>query len=299
MLIFIQRYYLFAFVVLSCLCGLALGKLVATELGNRFEPPLISAQLSAPSAIETVAEASLADYAVILQRDIFNPAGGEQKFSATSLETRTLDQPTEVKRSSTKWELIGTVAGSDALAILSDGKETYPRPLHGELPDGAKIGAIERNRVTLEFADGSSLVLEAQEGKPLAATGSRAPVTPSPVATQIGAQIESLDANRWLIPAEVAENARGNVGDLLKQAQAVPYLEDGQTTGFQLRMIQAGSLIAQLGLQKGDILREVNGLPLNSPEKALQVFGQLRQASQISIGLERKGEAMTFAYEIR
>jgi len=299
MLIFIQRYYVFVFVVLSCLCGLALGKLVASELGNRLEPPLISAQRTTPPAIETVAEPSLADYAVILQRDIFNPAGGEQKFSATSSETVTPDQPSGVKRASTKWELIGTVAGSDALAILSDGKETYPRPLHGELPDGTKIGAIERNRVTLEFADGSFLVLEAQKGKPLAAAGSRAALTPSSVATQTGAQIESLDENRWLIPAEVAENARGNVGDLLKQAQAVPYLENGQTTGFQLRMIQAGSLIAQLGLQKGDILREVNGLPLNSPEKALQVFGQLRQASQISIGLERKGEAMTFAYEIR
>ncbi|MCF6178620.1 MAG: PDZ domain-containing protein, partial [Geopsychrobacter sp.] len=85
----------------------------------------------------------------------------------------------------------------------------------------------------------------------------------------------------------------------LKQAQAVPYLEGNRTTGFQIRMIQPGSLIEQIGLRKGDILREVNGIKLNSPEKALQVFGQLRQAKQISIGLERRGKAMTFAYEIR
>jgi general secretion pathway protein C len=299
MLIFIQRYYLLAFVVLSGLCGLALGKLVAVGLEIRFEPPLAGAQISAPPIIETGAEASLADYAIILQRDIFNPAGGEQKFTPASLEPVASDQPAAVKRSSTKWQLIGTVAGTNALAILSDGKETYTTPLHGELPDGAKVGAIERNRVTLEFEDGSSLVLEIQEVTPLATVNSREPVARLPVAQQNSSQIESLDENRWLIPAEVAENARENVGDLLKQAQAIPYLEDGQTTGFELRMIQAGSLIAQLGLQKGDILREVNGLPLNSPEKALQVFGQLRQASQISIGLERKGEAMTFAYEIR
>lgn len=299
MLIFIQRYYLLAFVVLSGLCGVALGNLVAVGLENWFEPPLASSHVSAPPTIEKRAEVSLADYAIILQRDIFNPAGGEQKFTTANLEPVTSDPSAPVKRSSTKWQLIGTVTGPSALAILSDGKETYTSPLDGELPDGAKIGAIERNRVTLDFADGSSLVLEVQEATSLAAVNRREPVARPLVAEQSSAQIESLDENRWLIPAEVAENARENVGDLLKQAQAIPYLEDGQTTGFELRMIQAGSLIAQLGLQKGDILREVNGLPLNSPEKALQVFGQLRQASQISISLERKGEAMTFAYEIR
>lgn len=302
MLIFIQRYYLAAFILLSGLCGLALGKLVAVELGHRLQPPLVNTQLSVPTAKKKAAAASLSDYAIILQRDIFNPTGGEQEFAPASLESVTTDQPTLVKRSSTKWELIGTVTGSDALAILSDGKETYTSLLHGELPDGAKISVIERNRVTLEFEDGSSLVLEAQEETPLDLVSASKPTRSRPAAqtgVQTGGQVESLDENRWLIPADVAENARGNVGDLLKQALAIPYLENGQTTGFQLRMVQPNSLIAQLGLQKGDILREVNGLALNSPEKALQVFGQLRQASQISISLERKGEAKTFAYEIR
>jgi general secretion pathway protein C len=102
-----------------------------------------------------------------------------------------------------------------------------------------------------------------------------------------------------LIPAAVAEDSRSNIGSLLKQAQAVPYLEGKTTTGFQLVMVQNGSFIAKIGLKKGDILREINGVELTSPEKALQIFGQLRQAKQISIGLERGGKAMTFAYEIR
>ncbi len=76
-------------------------------------------------------------------------------------------------------------------------------------------------------------------------------------------------------------------------------MEGNQTTGFQIRRLKAGSLIARIGLKRGDILRKINGLELDSPEKALQIFAQLRQSRQISIDLERRGKAMTFAYEIR
>lgn len=168
--------------------------------------------------------------------------------------------------------------------------------LDEELADGGVVSKIERNRVDISYDSGkvATLILEAD---------STAEKSPKPSrkddSEQERSRIDNLGDNRWRIPSLVADQARGNVGDLLKQARAVPVLESGQTTGFKIMMIKPRSFIAELGLRRGDVLKNVNGLALDSPEKALQIFAQLRQAKQIQIGLERKGEPMTFLYEIR
>ncbi len=292
----LQRYYLWVFIVLSGLSGLALGQLGATAVGIFVAPRPAPEQLRLPPINQATPRTSLSDYQAILERDIFNSAGGRQKL--TSVEP-TLPATTTPAKVASKWTLVGTISGGESpLATLSSaGGETAAYRLNQELPDGAKLYAIKRKYVELRYPDGQSRILEiTQDELKTRPSRSESPQRAQPVSTS---GIESLGENRWLIPEQLAEDTRSNVGDLLKQAQAIPYLEGNQTTGFQIRMIQRGSFIEQLGLQKGDILREVNGVALNSPEKALQVFGQLRQAKQISIGLERRGKAMTFAYEIR
>ncbi|MBE0598734.1 MAG: general secretion pathway protein GspC, partial [Desulfuromonadales bacterium] len=111
-------------------------------------------------------------------------------------------------------------------------------------------------------------------------------------------QVQALGGNRFVIPQEVATQARGNLNELLKQARMEPNIVDGRTEGFVVRMIQPRSLLANLGIQRGDILKQVNEVELNSPEKALQIFQQLREAKTISIGLTRNGNNLNFQYEV-
>ncbi len=58
------------------------------------------------------------------------------------------------------------------------------------------------------------------------------------------------------------------------------------------------ALLAQMGIRRGDVILKVNNMTLDSPEKALQVLQQLREARQLTVDLERKDKPMTFAYEI-
>jgi general secretion pathway protein C len=297
----LKRHHLWVFILLSGLSGLALGHLGATSISILATPVFTPIQLPQSAVKETSAKAALTDYQTILNRDIFNSAGGSQNLK--KIEPVKTEQPIKTKTAS-KWVLIGTVSGGKTpLATLSADRETATYKLNETLPDEGILAVIERNRIELRYPGGKTVVLEnlAEAAQPPVQTRNNKPKkTPTvPASRATGLQVEDLGENRWQIPTEVAENARSNIGNLLTQAQAVPYLENEETTGFLIRMIQPGSLIAQLGLREGDILREVNGVSLNSPEKALQVFGQLRQARQISIGLERGGKTMTFAYEIR
>jgi general secretion pathway protein C len=77
-----------------------------------------------------------------------------------------------------------------------------------------------------------------------------------------------------------------------------PRLVDGQTSGFLVRRINPRSVLAKMGIQRGDVVIDVNNIKLDSPEKALQIFQQLREARNITVAVERNGQPMSFVYEI-
>ncbi|MCW9050119.1 MAG: PDZ domain-containing protein, partial [Deltaproteobacteria bacterium] len=108
--------------------------------------------------------------------------------------------------------------------------------------------------------------------------------------------IVSLAEGRWQISKSVADNARANLNSLLQSARMIPELDNGKTVGFKLVEIEKGSLLEKIGLRVGDLIVEINQVELNSPEKALQIFQQLREANNISLGLMRNGQPETFEY---
>lgn len=285
-----KRRFLWIALFLSGLVGLALGNLTSIVIGSLYEPPQSTIHAPAKVPPKPPRRDSLTNYQPIINHNIFNSSMRNKAENIPTIsQTRT--------RATTKWQLIGTLSGGDRpLATLKDstGTATYQRD--EELPDGATLSAIDRNRIELHYPGGRIQVLEVIKDEKKSGTSSR---NKTKIAQKFEQEINSLGDNRWQIPALVAEDARANIGKLLKQVQASPYMEGNQTTGFQIRRLKSGSLIARIGLKRGDILRKINGLELDSPEKALQIFAQLRQSKQISIDLERRGKAMTFAYEIR
>ncbi len=76
--------------------------------------------------------------------------------------------------------------------------------------------------------------------------------------------------------------------ELLQQARVVPEMgPDGQVKGYCLVEMQPGSLYEKLGLRVGDCIRSVNGELINSPQKAMQTFQELRNAPRVEIGTDR------------
>jgi hypothetical protein len=82
-------------------------------------------------------------------------------------------------------------------------------------------------------------------------------------------------------------------------ARIVPAFEDGKATGFKLFAIQPGSAFARIGLCDGDVVKTVAGLPLTSPENALEVYSRLKGARAVPIQLRRQGADYTFQLRIQ
>lgn len=86
--------------------------------------------------------------------------------------------------------------------------------------------------------------------------------------------------------------------DVSKQARIVPAFKDGQPQGFKLFSIRPESLFAKLGLQNGDVLKQINGVSLETPETAMSAFQRLREARHVELDFERGGVLLHKTYDV-
>lgn len=296
-----DRYLPLYYAGLCVLAGLALAWLLAVISGLLLDPGISPATTDRP-APAAPAIAPPADNGRILERNLFHSrlAPLTRPAAVSSAGSAASSRPAAIAgEAPANLTLIGTVAGSTpALAVIArDGQIGIYRP--GEtLPGAGRIEQIAPAQVLLRQADGSLLRLAFSDA-PAASRPARAAVTGriAPPLPQNYA-IEAAGENRWRIAAGQARQLRDNIGQLLQQARLEALVVQGQTTGFVIRHIQAGTLLEQMGLKRGDVLRQVNGIPLDSPEKGLQIFQQLREAKSLRLALERQSQPLTFAYDI-
>lgn len=92
-----------------------------------------------------------------------------------------------------------------------------------------------------------------------------------------------------------------NLPRVLQDAKAVPYVtpgSGGEVSGFKMVAIKAGSIYEKLGLKRGDILRGVNGESIDSPQKAMEMYGALKNENQIQLEITRDGKTTTLNYSL-
>jgi general secretion pathway protein C len=281
--------------LLTVCLGLLSGLLVADWLGIYLAPTDLE-----PAAVKTEPTRAktyrLEDFKVIAQRNLFDsnapPAAQDEMAPAVQQEA----PGTPPQAIQTNLKLLGTVAGGpDPLAIIQAGKDTDVYRIGDSLPGNLSLAKVERDRVIVQSGGGEetvlALVVETGPEKKAARTRPRT----APVSTS---NIVEIGENRWEIPREEADRARSNLNALLKTARMVPKIENGETVGFTIVNIQSGTFLDLLGLKVGDVLVQINEVELNSPEKALQIFQQVREANNLTLGLLRNGSRQTFEYTI-
>ncbi len=130
------------------------------------------------------------------------------------------------------------------------------------------------------------------------------PVEPSDPATAalIRATVKQTSPTSFDVDRANLDKVLANPTILARSARLVPAVRDGKATGFKLYAIRAGSLYAALGFLNGDTLTSVGGMPLATPDQALEVYTKIRdyKAGQtVTVIIERKGAPVTLTYTLR
>lgn len=287
-----------ALLVLLTIClGLLLGRLAADWLGQSLAPEQSVAEIDTAEPVK-VKKHRLQDFNAITQRNLFDSAASPLSLNE-SAAAKTIESKSQVSSSGrSDLKLLGTVSGGDSpLAVIKSGKETEVYQVGDSLPGNVTLSRVERDKAIVKSAAGKETVLELVVEKSRNGKATGRPTVKSRASTT-SAKIIELGENSWQIPREEAEKARSNLNALLKTARMVPKIENGETVGFTIVNIQRGTFLDLLGLKVGDVLVQINQVELNSPEKALQIFQQVREANNLSLGLLRNGSRQTFEYTI-
>jgi len=85
---------------------------------------------------------------------------------------------------------------------------------------------------------------------------------------------------------------------LKKQLRIRPLARDGVTRGFEMYGLRPGSLPKLLGYKNGDVITEINGIPVVDLESGMASYSNLSPATQLTVTIERKGETSTKVLKI-
>lgn len=75
--------------------------------------------------------------------------------------------------------------------------------------------------------------------------------------------------------------------------------EEGQIVGYRIRPGRDRSLFDSLGLESGDLVKAVNGAELSSPQRVMEIYRDLGDASSASLLIERDGQEITIDIDLQ
>jgi general secretion pathway protein C len=266
-----------ALVALLTVSAYFLADIVDVLIGHSLEA---SPKITHPEGRELLAlrpGRELSDYSSILERGLF----GEGKRPSAS----------PVAAEAASYKLIGTVEGdvfSGAVLADSAGQAFYR--LNRKLPDGSTLIKVMRTRITLRRPDGKTADIEVVDDTRMVGM---------PKSGTSGSGVRKLADGRFMVDQREVLASAENISQVLTQARAVPYMEQGKTAGFRISEIAPGSIYTKIGLENGDIIQRVNSQDLNDPGKFFQLYQGFRNERSIAIDLLRGGQRLTLNYEIR
>jgi len=242
---------------------------------------------------ERTPDASVHDYSVIVEKDIFG--------SSASLEANKLMQVDNTAGTTSSGDeelgiaLLGTVAGSPEIsrAIVKDLKTNVLNIYKtGDTIVSASLESIEK--------DGIVLLHEGQRKKidlRIKESGKQETVIPEiTMAKNATQQFEDQPASKS--NPTFADKLR-YAASMIPKADVKPHIIDGQVEGLRVTGLEDIQGAEDLGLKNGDVIRTVNGQRLDSKQKAYQISKKVRSQTAMDIELMRDNKIKGFSFSLR
>jgi type II secretion system protein C len=294
------------FLLVGCLAyfaALSVNDIVALRLAPSQAPVPVVAASTGDFSLSNQPRTA---YQEIVNRDIFNLAAPPQVHHEV------------VEQLDLHLKLLGVslVSGGKSWAIIEDRSGTQSVYRVGQMIEGSgKMVEVDSDRVIVDH-NGKRVAInlprEEMPGpiiaaKPVAIHGAIDTDVDTSDKSDDAAEdadaydpnVEDLGDDHYKIPRDTVTHTLGNLSAVLTQIRAMPNIQNGRNNGFELSEIEPGSVFDEMGLQEGDVLHSVNGQPITDPAQAIQLMGELNNASSVSIQVIRAGQPTTLSYQIQ
>lgn len=279
-----RRYKLIAVMVMITLFAWVTAGIVTGVLGHvLYDPPKPVKTVEVAKINRNRQPRSTSDYDVIVSRDLLKVSksrpAGDQPISGDA--ERPLAQMGIALR--------GTITGPSeiARAIIEEAGEQKLFRI-GESIKGATVIAIFRNKVIMDV-NGQQQMLVVEETQSPTRVASRSLAGREPRRPRM-----SGSSGISGVP-----QAMRNMDQLIGNARVVPYYRGGQPYGFRVSDVVEGSEVYNNGMRSGDIIRSVNGVPIRTPQDALNAYQELQSGSTVQLEVERQGTTTSISIPLK
>ncbi len=249
--------------------------LVPVPESARWQPPPAAPATSRPTDTPEAAAAAAAG----LFGSYVAPATGDASLLAAP------DTPLNLT-------LIGLLADDReqfSRALISQNGEERSYAIGDDVGRGVTLQAIFPDRVILS-RNGRLETLRLERDLPGTGGDSLAP----PVA-----QLEERPAASGPPPlAQVRDEVLKDPSRASEYVRIQPANVGGQLKGYRVYPGRDRSAFSAAGLRPGDLVTSVNGVQLDDPAKALQMLGDLSQAGQVNLVVERGGQSQNISINL-
>lgn len=233
----------------------------------------VGSNVTAPTVTEDKKAGSVADYGIIVERNLF-------RSTLKAVKDDELNGAFPASEENfTDFDLKGTVACNSSLFgyIFIEKRNSKKQKFYrlGDMIGPSKLIKVTRNMATF-LSDGREITLMV---KPTSENQSRS---------------DSPNRNLTLDRKTVNKNL-GNLNALMKEAFMRPFMHKGMQEGFIISKIVPSSLYEKMGLQNGDILIDINDKKINAAS-LMQAVTLMKSGSRITLNIKRKGQPQTINY---
>lgn len=242
-------------------------------------------------------------YNSIISRNIFNPEGViPDALTADGKEAKKPREDMPPVPSQLPLNLVGTIVHSNPEKSIASieirGKNSVlPFTINHEIEKIATLTKIERNKVFLRnLNNNQNEYLEMKSASKISFSGAKPMVTEG---VKASGEVKQVAPNKFELKRSDVLKYTSDMASVLQQAAMAPKRgASGDIEGFKFLSIQPGSIYTQLGFQNGDVIKGVNGEPVDSPAKAMELYNTLKNSNNIKIKVERDGRDTDFDYNV-
>lgn len=126
-----------------------------------------------------------------------------------------------------------------------------------------------------------------------------APKSPQSKPKLAAAESPKARPRSFLFRDEVAQVVDIGIGRFLQRIRVEASLVGGKFQGWRIVALMPPDWWQGIDLEPGDIVTQVNGMPLERPDQAFAAFKGAKTASELRVNYIRGGEQRVLAYPIR
>lgn len=187
------------------------------------------------------------------------------------------------------------------MGLLADDREQYSRALISQSGEEASyaVGDDVARGVTLQAIFPDRVILSRNGRLETLRLDRDQPGTGGDSAPPLVAMAEERPAASGPPPlSQIRDEVLKDPGKASDYVRIQPANVGGQLKGYRVYPGKDRSAFTAAGLRPGDLVTSVNGVQLDDPAKALQMLGDLGQAGQVNLVVERGGQSQNISINL-